>query len=226
MSDTISELRLALRAAGHAPVPACGKAVYLPEWTTKDTASAEEIASWAASYPNWTNTGVLCAYTPTLDIDLPNPEAAEAVADMVRDWFDGRGTVLTRTGKAPKKAIPFRTEQPFPKILVRFTKPEGSNDKPPGIEMLAHGQQFIVDGIHPDTGRPYSWHAERNLLNTPRDDLPEINEAEAQSLVSLVVEMLVERFGFQIETGNQRARRRHVRHDRRDGCGLRQRRAP
>ena len=66
--------------------------------------------------------------------------------------------------------------------------------------MLAHGQQFIVDGIHPDTDRPYSWHAGRTLWNTPRPDLPEINEAEAQSLVSLIVEMLIERFGFQIDT--------------------------
>jgi hypothetical protein len=200
MSDTISELRLALRAAGHAPVPACGKAVYLPEWTTKGTASAEEIASWAAEHPDWNNTGVLCSKTPALDIDLRNPEAAEAVADMVREWFDGRGAILTRTGEAPKRAIPFRTEQPFQKILVKFVKPEGSKDKPPGIEMLAHGQQFIVAGIHPDTGRPYSWHAERNLLNTPRHDLPEINEAEAQSLVTLVAEMLVEKFGFQVDT--------------------------
>jgi hypothetical protein len=69
--------------------------------------------------------------------------------------------------------------------------------------MLARGQQFIVDGIHPDTGRPYSWHAERNLLNTPRADLPEINEAEAQSLVRLVAEMLVEKFGFQVDTNSR-----------------------
>ena len=200
MTDS-TELRLALRAAGHAPVPAYGKAVYLPEWTAKGAASAEEVASWAVDHPEWGNTGVLCSTTPTLDIDLRNPEAAEAVADMVRDWFDGRGTILTRTGEAPKRAIPFRTEQPFQKILVRFVKPEGSKDKPPGIEMLAHGQQFIVHGIHPETGRPYSWHAGRTLWNTPRGDLPEINEAEAQSLVSLIVEMLVERFGFQIDTG-------------------------
>ena len=199
MTDS-TELRLALRAAGHAPVPACGKAVYLPEWTAKGAASAEEVASWAVDHPEWSNTGVLCSTTPTLDIDLRNPEAAQAVADMVRDWFNGRGTILTRTGEAPKRAIPFRTEQPFQKILVRFVKPDGSKDKPPGIEMLAHGQQFIVDGIHPDTDRPYSWHAGRTLWNTPRPDLPEINEAEAQSLVSLIVEMLIERFGFQIDT--------------------------
>ena len=200
MTDSSTELRLALRAAGHAPVPACGKAVYLPEWTAKGAASAEEVASWAVDHPEWSNTGVLCSTTPTLDIDLRNPEAAQAVADMVRDWFNGRGTILTRTGEAPKRAIPFRTEHPFQKILVKFVKPEGSKDKPPGIEMLAHGQQFIVAGIHPDTDRPYSWHAGRTLWNTPRPDLPEINEAEAQSLVSLIVEMLVERFGFQIDT--------------------------
>ena len=204
MTDTISELRLALRAAGHAPVPACGKAVYLQEWSTKGAASAEEVAAWSADHPDWSNTGVLCSRTPTLDIDLPNPEAVEAVADMVSDWFDGRGTILTRTGQAPKRAVPFRTEQPFQKIRIQFVKPEGSKEKekPPAIEMLAHGQQFIVDGIHPDTRRPYSWHAERTLLNTPRQDLPEINEAEAQSLVTLVAEMLVEKFGFQVDTNS------------------------
>ena len=117
MTDS-TELRLALRAAGHAPVPACGKAVYLPEWTAKGAASAEEVASWAVDHPEWSNTGVLCSTTPTLDIDLRNPEAAQAVADMVRDWFNGRGTILTRTGEAPKRAIPFRTEHPFQKILL------------------------------------------------------------------------------------------------------------
>jgi Bifunctional DNA primase/polymerase, N-terminal len=204
MSDTISELRLALRAAGHAPVPACGKAIYLQEWSTKGAASAEEVASWSVDHPDWSNTGVLCSRTPTLDIDLSYPEAAEATADMVREWFDGRGTILTRTGQAPKRAVPFRTEQPFSKIRIEFVKPEGSKetDKPPAIEMLAHGQQFIVDGIHPDTRRPYSWHAERTLLNTPRHDLPEINEAEARSLVDLAAEMLVEKFGFQVDHGN------------------------
>jgi hypothetical protein len=204
MTDTISELRLALRAAGHAPVPACGKAVYLQEWSTKGAASAGEVAAWSVDHPDWSNTGVLSVPRLRSTLIFPNPEAVEAVADMVSDWFDGRGTILTRTGQAPKRAVPFRTEQPFQKIRIQFVKPEGSKEKekPPAIEMLAHGQQFIVDGIHPDTRRPYSWHAERTLLNTPRQDLPEINEAEAQSLVTLVAEMLVEKFGFQVDTNS------------------------
>ena len=135
---------------------------------------------------------------------------------MVRDWFDGRGTILTRTGEAPKRAIPFRTEQPFQKILVRFVKPEGSKDKPPGIEMLAHGQQFIVHGTHPETGRPYSWHAERNLLNTrePAGD----QQAEAQSLVSLIV-----RWSSGLVFRSTPAPHGRQRTNAAAGCGLRQR---
>ncbi len=26
-----------------------------------------------------------------------------------------------------------------------------------GVEVLGHGQQFIAEGIHPDTKQPYSW---------------------------------------------------------------------
>ena len=168
--------------------------------------------------------GVLCSTTPALDIDIRARRRRSGGADIVREWFDGRGTILTRGGETPKRAIPFRTEQRFPKIRMQFVKPGVAKDKPPGIEMLAHGQQFIVAGIHPDTDRPYSWHAERNTVEYPAADLPEINEAEAQSLVSLIVEMLIERFGFQIDTGSRHVERQP--HERRNGRGLRQRRPP
>ena len=115
MTDTISELRLALRAAGHAPLPACGKEIHLPEWTTKGSGPEEEIASWAIKHPKWTNTGKLCSTTPVLDIDITQPEAAEAIADLVRDWFDGRGTILTRTGEAPKRASHSEPSGPSPR---------------------------------------------------------------------------------------------------------------
>ena len=41
------------------------------------------------------------------------------------------------------------------------------------------GQQVVVAGIHPDTGKPYSWPL-GNLTDIARDDLPEITAAEAQ----------------------------------------------
>ena len=54
----------------------------------------------------------LSPFMPTLDIDVLNPEAAEAVRALIKERFEERGYIPVRTGKAPKFAIPFRTETP------------------------------------------------------------------------------------------------------------------
>src|SRR5262249_46942692 len=69
------------------------------------------------------------------------------------------------------------------------------------IEMLADGRQLVVDGVHPATGKPYCWQGEYRPGDIAWEDLPEINEAEAHSLVALVSEMLISRFGFQETQG-------------------------
>jgi hypothetical protein len=40
-------------------------------------------------------------------------------------------------------------------MICRFAAPDGSEQQ---IEILAHGQQVVLFGVHPDTQRPYSWH--------------------------------------------------------------------
>src|SRR5262249_37755894 len=57
------------------------------------------------------------------------------------------------------------------------------------------GQQ--LDGIHPDTHKPYYWQGDYRPGDIAWKDLPEITEDEARSLVALVGEMLVAQFGFQ-----------------------------
>ena len=54
------------------------------------------------------------------------------------DWFEGRGTILTRYGEAPKFMVPLRTEQPFSKFAVYFKAHDGSGHH---IEVLGNGQQ-------------------------------------------------------------------------------------
>ena len=94
------------------------------------------------------NTGVLCHNNPVLDIDITHPEAADKVAEVVRDWFDGRGTLPTRTGMAPKRAVFFATQAPFPKIDACLEDAAGRTHK---LEFLGAGQQCVVAGTHPDT---------------------------------------------------------------------------
>jgi hypothetical protein len=99
---------------------------------------------------------------------------------------------LTRIGRAPKRAILFRTIEPFAKIVANLVAPNGSGEK---IEFLGAGQQVVVAGIHPDTGKSYSWHG-GSPCEIAQGDLPYIREAEARALVHEIAEMLARDFGY------------------------------
>jgi hypothetical protein len=151
MSAPPSALRLKLRHAGYDPIPAEGKIPPLNGWQEKINVGDDDICSWSKTYPSAHNTGVLAKRAPGLDIDITLPDAAEALA---REHFEERGDIRVRTGRAPRRLIPLRTDEPFAKLVRTFTAPDGSVQK---IEILSDGQQYIVAGIHPDTQNPYSW---------------------------------------------------------------------
>ena len=111
----------------------------------------------------------------------------------MRERFEERGHILPRIGKAPKRAIPFRTAVPFAKITANLIAADGSTGEK--IEFLCAGQQVVVAGIHPGTGKPYSWPL-GNPTDVARNDLPEISEAEAQQLVEDIVDLLCRDFGY------------------------------
>src|SRR5262249_53482459 len=111
----ITALRLAMKSMGYAPLPANGKKVLLPEWPTKGDVTDKDIMAWEVEFPQWRNTGGLCSRTPALDNDILQPDAAEAVDEALREWFDGRGVILTRFAGTAKRLTPFRTDTPFAK---------------------------------------------------------------------------------------------------------------
>jgi putative DNA primase/helicase len=94
--------------------------------------------------------------------------------------FEERGCILPRIGRPPKRAIPFRTAEPFAKITANLIAADGSSGEK--IELMCAGQQVVVAGIHPDTHAPYRWPL-GNPIDMSRDYLPDINEAEARQLV-------------------------------------------
>jgi hypothetical protein len=162
-------------------------------WDEKISATDDEIRLWSSLYPYATNTGVFTRLVPTIDIDILNPEAAQAVEDLVSERHAEHGNILVRFGKRPKRAIPFRTDEPFKKITANLTAPDGSEGQK--IELLADGQQFIVAGIHPDTHKPYGWFG-GELDETPREELPYIREDDARALIEAAVELLIRDFGY------------------------------
>jgi hypothetical protein len=122
-------LRLRLRALGHSPIPVDGKRPLISDWQKLGGISAEELTRLTDRYPSHTNTGVLTVRMPVLDIDIKNQPAAEAIEQLVRDRFADAGRLLVRVGRAPKRAIPFQTAKPYPKISVNLVGPDGSTDQ-------------------------------------------------------------------------------------------------
>src|SRR5262245_53247788 len=176
-----------MQANGYAPVPCMGKRPAIAGWQHKTNASVDEMRMWSGA-----NTGILCANTPAIDIDITDPEAAAVAEEVAKELFGDRGTVPVRFGRLPKRTLPFRTTAPFPKMSASFEAPNSTTHK---IEVLADGQQFIAFGIQPDTKYPYTWHG-RTPLDTPHEELPEITEEDMQAYLELVSERLEAECGF------------------------------
>jgi hypothetical protein len=138
--STVADLRNNLRLGGFSPIPLVGKRPVLDSWEQKLTTNPDEIALWDKLFSHATNTGVLTKLTPCLDIDILNPEAAEAVEALARGHFEERGFFLTRIGRAPRRAVLLRTDKPFKKTARSFVSPCSSEGDPEKIELLADGQ--------------------------------------------------------------------------------------
>jgi hypothetical protein len=192
--------RLRLRRAGFSPVPCTGKAPAPRGWQTLADASESEIESWARFFPSAENTGVLTALTPALDIDIKDPDAADAVERLVRGRFEERGEILPRFGQAPKRAILFRTDAPFKKLKYIFGEVGQAERDCEKLEFMGDGQQLVVSGTHPTTNRPYTWHADRAPGEITREDLPDISEQEAKELAEACAALLINNFGYKLLT--------------------------
>jgi hypothetical protein len=183
--------RKKLLAAGYWPLPCNGKAPPIKGWSDIE-ATNKIIDTWEYKYAEAMNTGILTSTNPTIDVDITNPNAADAVEALAREHFEERGRIMVRFGQAPKRAILLRTDEPFKKIKRWFTAPDNG---PQQIEIMCDGQQVVVFGIHPTTQRPYSWHGgEPGEIKSA--DLPYVREADVRIFIDAAAELLIKEFGF------------------------------
>jgi hypothetical protein len=185
--------RLTLLKNGYMPIPVRGKHPAPKAWQKKTDTNAEDIELWEKVYPDATNTGILTRLTPAIDIDILAPDAAAAIEELVRERFEERGDILVRIGQAPKRAILLRTDTPFKKIAGDVIAPNGDTDQK--IELLADGQQVVVFGMHPKTGKPYSWHG-GDPSSVKHEDLPYVSGDDAKRFVGDAVARLIKEFGY------------------------------
>jgi hypothetical protein len=103
--DRATAYRKKLLAAGYLPIPVNGKAPPIQGWSDIQATDAL-IDRWAEQYASASNTGIITAYTPAIDIDVVDPAVADELHRLVEQMI---GTSVVRTGLAPKRALLFRT---------------------------------------------------------------------------------------------------------------------
>jgi bifunctional DNA primase/polymerase-like protein len=191
-----TEIRLRLRAAGFSPVPLNGKSPdEVVGWQRLGDATEHEIRRWASTRSAHLNTGVLTRLAPGFDVDILDEDCAVAVERMLRERFEDDNRFIVRFGRVPKRLVLFRTDEPFDKILVKLIAPDGATGQ--RIELLCDGQQAVVHGVHPDTGKPYDWFG-GEPGEVKRGDLPPLVAAKAREIAAAAVE-IAEKHGYRRE---------------------------
>jgi AAA domain/Bifunctional DNA primase/polymerase, N-terminal len=164
-------------AAGYSPIPVNGKAPPVPGWQ-ETIATSDIIGTWEHKHPDATNTGILTANTPTIDIDVREAAVAEELEQIAQRML---GATAVRTGQAPKRAMLYRSRQPFDKISTpQFVSADGRTHK---VEILCRGQQIVVNGIHPGTQSPYTWKGGEPGPQLTHDALPELSAERAHEFI-------------------------------------------
>lgn len=148
---TFSTLGPRLLAQGFEPIPVAGKIPVIPQWDDI-TLHADQIAYWAANGKGNLNVGLRTAKLAPVDIDIYDPVVSSRVNAAVRARF---GAAPERVGMPPKALLLYAAQEPGTKITSKiWVSPDGKEHR---VEVLGVGQQFVADGIHPDTHKPYTW---------------------------------------------------------------------
>lgn len=193
--DTLSALRLVLRANGYRPVPVAGpkmqckspgKQPVMKDWRRVcETADEAEVRRWVTAEPGCTNTGLLAGALAAIDVDVPVPELAAQVEALAMTILGP--TPLRRVGQAPKSLLTYQHVAPLPKMET----PELflSNGKKVQVEILGAGQQFVAYGTHPVTGEDYLW-SDSGPDVVPLSDLPSVTATGLRDFLTAAEDLL------------------------------------
>jgi putative DNA primase/helicase len=137
-----------------------GKYTYLKKWVgfgewTKHITTPADLDKWGA----WPGVGVGVRTGGALrlvaiDIDCEAGGVSKAIYLAAIRIL---GATPVRVGNAPKVLglYALHDDDAMPgKIRLSFTLPGQPRQ---AVEILGEGRQFVAEGIHPKTGRPYSW---------------------------------------------------------------------
>lgn len=157
-----------LTELGYRPIALAGKRPKHAGW--------RDCPLWDAA-DDGSNIGILTGRVVALDVDIDDVGIAAFVEEaVVSRW----GLIPCRVGRAPRRMFIFRTDDAtFPKV----TRNLSAKGKQCRVEVLGTGQQFAAFGMHPDTGRPYTWPTPLAAISR----LPCVSRVQMQEFLDALV---------------------------------------
>ena len=167
-STSRAQLRKKLISKGYTPLPATGKGVFIPKWSTLEVTEA-----WLDGYARhgkYSNTGLRCDDLVAFDIDATDEDLADEIEEIIEQSV-GR-TEACRFGAYPKRLLLYRLEGEPGRSAT--TGKYGDHR----IDLLCgSGRQFIAYGKHP-AGHEYEWD-DAEPLTMDLAELPACSHTEA-----------------------------------------------
>lgn len=127
---------------------------------------------------------------PALDIDVDDADLAEEVEKLATDIL---GIAPVRFGRAPRRVLVFSASG-LGKRRLAFRKPGGLEQ---AVELLATGQHYVVEGVHPRTQQPYFWREGKSPVHWGADSLTQISREGADELYRQL-EGLIDLHGYEV----------------------------
>jgi RecA-family ATPase len=143
------------------------------------------------------NVGLRCENIVAFDIDIEDADHAQAIEDVVRQALDLPADTPVRVGQAPKRLLIARVEEPTKGFDLSYRDAEGHGHTL--FQLLGSGKQFVIHGIHPGTGKPYT-------LSTALpawEKLPPVTPEDLEQVRLRVVQTLT-RLGYTLGSGGTR----------------------
>jgi len=190
-STVFGEVAARLLHNGYSPIPVTPgtKRCLEKGWSSLIVGTQQVVERWCQLKSGF-SVGIVCGNVIGIDVDVYDPDVAEACGRKVDEFSCGKS--LVRFGQRPKSLFLFRCDsEHFSKLVTsEFRIGDFERNK---IEVLAKGQMFVGFGIHPDTGKPYEW-PQNSPLDIAVSDLPVISKKEAVDLVN-ELSMLIQELG-------------------------------
>lgn len=124
------------------------------KWSQDLHATISDLKAWT----QWgASVGLQARDFPGLDIDVEDAAAANEIQELAYAYL-GFGPVRVRDGSA-RRLIMFKrpsAHEPIRKVRMAWTDKAGGKH---AVELLGHGQQYVVEGPHPKGGA-YAWLGE------------------------------------------------------------------